>query len=155
MSKCEMAVQSSSTRDINLHTQVKASTSFSVCAYLGFVDVSDIEMYATGLYSPFGFFCIKTALKPEEDASAEMTVSSLDSKRVSIRLRVSSSLVLLKVQGRRKRWGRWGNGPTSFRPQWSLDTPTNYFTRPYTCMVETLASTAQLQASMPQLQAYV
>ena len=57
MSKCEIAVQSSSMRDVNLHTHVKASTSsFSVCVYLCSVDVSDIEMYATGLYLPLGFF---------------------------------------------------------------------------------------------------
>ena len=75
--------------------EVKASASFSIWAYLLPVVVMDLNIYATGLTSPITCFCISTAPRPNEDASAKTVVTRLGSKseRIGLALRASLTYV--------------------------------------------------------------
>ena len=60
-----------------LHAHVIAKASFSICAYLFSVSVSALEIYATGLRWPSSCLWSSTAPSPNDDVSAETTVSAL------------------------------------------------------------------------------
>ena len=76
---------------------MKASASFSICAYLCSVGVSDREMYEIGFNRPSGCLCSNTAPSPYEDAFAYTTVSRVWSNKYKIGLVIRASLTSLKA----------------------------------------------------------